>query len=124
MLTGVLLLIGFSLAVSNNSSEYTNTNNPEFFEKPGACIGSYKFKVFQALDSGYALASEIEKDDLLGDMATGITVLFYSANKTPFYDEQIIEIPKGACAKQIGIYRYNTQAAGSKTVPVVQIMKK
>ncbi len=41
-----------------------------------------------------------------------------------YYDDQIIEIPKGKCLRQIGVYKYMTKAEFEKTVPIAKIMDK
>lgn len=121
IITGAILMIGGGYVLSNSSS--VENNNTIYFDTPGECVSSYKFKVFQALEPGYALATEIEKGKYSGnDYASGVTVLFYDPQKRPFYDEQIIKIPKGYCAKQIGTHKYMTNGGTSKTVPIVQIL--
>ena len=38
-----------------------------------------------------------------------------------YYDNERINIPKGKCAKQVGVYNYKTKSGDYKTVPVVII---
>jgi hypothetical protein len=39
-----------------------------------------------------------------------------------YFDDDIVEIPKGKVARQIGIYRYMTKDNMKKTVRMIKIM--
>ena len=93
----------------------------EFFKSPEECLGTYKYEVNQAFEPGYALAEELKQGHTM-DIHTGRIVLFYNPSHKPYYDQQVIKIPKGYCAKHIGIYKYGYKRA--KTAPIVQIMRK
>ena len=71
------------------------------------------------LDDGVALANEIEEYDL----PTGIVVLLINKDGKYYYDDQVIKIPAGKCARQVGVYTYPTKMEIEKTVPIVEIMK-
>ena len=122
IVTGILLFI--LIGIVNSDQDEGSNEDTIWFEHPGECISDYKFEVLQALSPGYALATEFERNNYSDDIATGITVLFYSPDEKPFYDEQIIKVPKGKCARQIGTYRYPTKSGNIKTVPIVQILAK
>ena len=119
MVSGILLLFLISLFAANQSSNDGLT----LFEEEGECVSTNSFQVIQVLDSGAALAIEIEKDYLVST-ATGITVLFLNEGNSSYYDEQIIKVPRGKCVKQIGVFKYNTRMDIEKTVPVVAIREK
>lgn len=119
MVSGILLLFLISLFVANQSSN----DGLRLFEEEGECVSTNSFQVIQVLDSGSALAREIEKD-YFTSTATGITVLFLNEGNSSYYDEQIIKIPRGKCVKQIGVFKYNTRMDIEKTVPVVAIREK
>ena len=89
----------------------------------GDCVGTYKFEIFQVIEKGHALANKMESTRW-GDQATGLIVLFLADENSAYYDDQIIRIPKGKCAIQIGTYRYTTRLEDQKTVPIVKIMDK
>ncbi len=94
--------------------------NITLFDKPGNCVSTSYFKVSQVLDSGMAIATEIDMKyypDYI--MAHGVRVVFVNHEGDHFYDEQIIKIPNGKCARQIGVYKYY-----SRTYPVVDIMNR
>ena len=93
------------------------------FENEGECISENSFEVFQVLDSGDALANEIE-EKYSTSLHTGLVVLFLHENGKSYYDDQIIKIPSGKCVKQIGVYKYPTKDGFEKTVPIVDIRKK
>lgn len=98
----------------------SSSNGVTYFEKPGDCISTNSFKVFQVLDNGVALANEIEGEY---DIPTGIVVLLINEEGNYYYDDQIIKVPTGKCARQVGVYTYPTKMEIEKTVPIVKIMK-
>lgn len=114
------VIVGVFLTFSFLSSQPANSNkNLQLFETPKECVTKKNLRVFQALDDGYALAWEIDKSGF----STHLVVLIHDPENKPFYDDQKIIIPKGKCARQIGIYKYITRNKMEKTVPVVQIME-
>lgn len=76
------------------------------FETEGDCVSSNSFEVFQVLDSGDALAREFERGM---SVATGITILFLNDGNKSYYDDQVIKVPAGKCARQIGVFKYSTR---------------
>ena len=105
----VLLIIGKSYAINDGMT---------YFEKPGKCISTKDFEVMQVVGEGYALARE--KKGYVG----GILVLVTNDNGELYYDDQVIEVPKGKCMRQIGVYEYQTKSENWKTVPIVQLMNE
>lgn len=97
------------------------SNGITLFEKEGECISENSFKVFQVLNSGEALANEVKQGYLI---PTGLTVLFLNEDGQSYYDDQVIKIPLGKCAKQIGIFKYSAKSGMEKTVPIVGIRNK
>lgn len=104
------------------------------FEKDGECFDTDKLVIFQALETGVALAQfgglPDDEDDRVGSKflsnivrnIAGTTVLLLDEkNNKSFYDGEVVSIPKDMCAKQVGTYRYETQDATFITVPVVVI---
>lgn len=101
-------------------SYYSNSNSDySFFEKAGERIDYNAFEVFQVLDNGDALAKGREYGDY--SIATGITVLIIGKEDQSYYDDQIIEIPEGKYARQIGTFKYITNSNMVKTVPIIDI---
>ena len=101
-------------------SYYSNSNSDySFFEKAGERIDYNAFEVFQVLDNGDALAKGREYGDY--SIATGITVLIIGKEDHSYYDDQIIEIPEGKYARQIGTFKYITNSNMVKTVPIIDI---
>lgn len=105
----VLLIIG---------KTYATNDGMTYFDKPGKCISTKDFEVMQVVGEGYALARE--KKGYVG----GILVLVTNDNGELYYDDQIIEVPKGKCMRQIGVYEYQTKSENWKTVPIVQLMNE
>lgn len=117
MITGAALLFGVAYFYNNSSSD----NGITMFEQEGDVISTSSFKVIQVVDGG-ALAME-QMDDMFG-LPTGLVVLFVDETENGYYDSQSITIPKGKCARQVGVYRYVTKESVEKTVPAVAIRKK
>lgn len=94
------------------------------FDKPGDCVDGSYFRVEEVLDEHYAIAREQEyyaSANLY--LNKDLYVLFYSEEENKFYDDLIIKIPKGKCARQIGLYDWKEDIFSSKTIPIVRIMK-
>ena len=120
-LAGVATTFIVLFCIGNLSNQ--DSSPYQFFEQPEECINDYKIEVFQALEPGYALAYP-QKRDYTMDISTLTVVLLYSPDEKPFYDNQVVLIPKGYCARQVGVYKYVTKEQIPKTVPIVQIMEK
>ena len=80
-----------------------------------------EFKVFDVLANGAALA---DGKEVGSNIYCGITVLLLPLKNGCYYDDQIVTVPKGYCARQIGIFTYVTKMEVSKTVPVVKFYPK
>lgn len=121
VVTGVILtfVVLVVIGVAANGGSVAN-NNYVMFEQEGNVISTNSFEVFQVLDSGDALANEIEDYGV----ASGVTVLFLAEDGASYYDDQVIEIPTGKCVRQLGTYKYPTKSGFEKTVPVVGIRNK
>ena len=116
LVSGIVLTILALVIVSY----YSNSNSDySFFEKAGERIDYNAFEVFQVLDNGDALAKGREYGDY--SIATGITVLIIGKEDQSYYDDQIIEIPEGKYARQIGTFKYITNSNMMKTVPIIDI---
>jgi len=121
VVTGVILtfVVVLIIGVAANGGSVAN-NNYVMFEQEGEVISNRPFEVFQVLDSGDALANEIEDYGV----ASGVTVLFLAEDGASYYDDQVIEIPTGKCVRQLGTYKYPTKSGFEKTVPIVGIRNK
>jgi len=121
VVTGVILtfVVVLIIGVAANGGSVAN-NNYVMFEQEGNVISTNSFEVFQVLDSGDALANEIEDYGV----ASGVTVLFLAEDGASYYDDQVIEIPTGKCVRQLGTYKYPTKSGFEKTVPIVGIRNK
>ena len=110
------------LAVGADTSSYGMT----LFDEAGDCLSTKSFEVMQVVDNNHALAHEVEWNEVLRRyIPTDLLVLLTNDNGEYYYDDQIIEIPKGMCMRQIGIYKYQTIKEDIyKTVPIVKLMSK
>ena len=120
MITGAVLMIIIAMLIADNNSSY---NGMTLFEKEGNCISENSFEIFQVLDTGDALANELEPGTSLS-IPTGLTVLFLCEYGQSYYDDQVIKIPSGKCAKQVGVFKYISNAGIEKTIPIVSIRNK
>ena len=118
------MIVGVILTSMFWNNIYSSTNyeyNPygirglKILEQEGKCITRNNLEVFQSLTDGVALAYPV------GDYRT-IVLLIDNSNRL-FYDGEKIKNPKDYCAKQIGVYTYETKAEIQKTVPAVIIEK-
>lgn len=119
-ISGAAALLLVSLIIAGSAA-----NNPTripgltLFEQPGEVMTSPSYEVLQVVQGGNALANA---ESNYGSYF-GMVVLFLANEGVSYYDDQIINIPKGKCVRQVGTYQYQTQV-GYKTVPVVQFYDK
>ena len=112
---GFILGISFSPFTATNGDDYDNPYGIKgltMLEKKGGCITSNNLEIFQNLTSGIALSYPVNNNTL---------VLLIDENGRLFYDGEIVKNPTKKCAKQIGVYQYQTKAEIMKTVPAVII---
>ncbi|WP_297410447.1 hypothetical protein [uncultured Alistipes sp.] len=122
--SGILFLVLVALAVNYSSRNDNGENGIVLFDEPGEILSTQPFEVFQVLDHGAALAREIDKSYASWNATTELMVLLINDEGKYYYDDQIIEIPKGKCLRQVGVYKYMTKAEFEKTVPIAKIMDK
>lgn len=123
---GLLYVVALIIADVNSNPQDAPENGPEniqgltLLEQPADVINSPSFEVLQVIEAGNALANA------KGDYGyyNGMVVLFIADENTYYYDDQIIKVPNGKCARQIGIYQYETEGGYKKTVPAVAICDK
>lgn len=92
-----------------------------YLDEPGECVTELDLKVVQVLESGNAIAKGITS--WLGGIARtsgGAEVLLLRKDGDLYYSGQIVKIPKGYCARQVGVYRQSSYS----TYPVVRIVEK
>jgi hypothetical protein len=117
-ITGFVLTI-LALALIGLSS---SNNGITMFEEPGDYMEASQFEVFQVLEPGVALANTRDESYTMITSFTGPVVLFINDNGKHYYDDEVIEVPRGKRARQVGVYKYSTKM-GYKTVPIVKIME-
>ena len=124
VLTGVVLTLLFAFIFS--ASRAGGDDGTTWFEKPGDVIDVKAFKVFQVLDEDAALVRGQSHNDLnLGvELFKGAVYLLTNEDGKYYYDDEVVRVPEGKVAIQVGIYRYQTKSEFGKTVPIIQIMSK
>ena len=117
MITMLILVVFFGIIVNLSG------NNPysglTLFENDDKCINAKQIQIMQTLEPNMALAHAKSKPNAIYD-ENEVLVLLLGDEKTHYYDDQKINIPKGMCAKQVGTYQYEAEM-GIKTVPAVKI---
>lgn len=116
IITGSILTVVF-LAILGNIYSSVNDSGITIAEKQTAFTIANKFEVFQVLDDG-ALAN-CEERSYSTSYFTGPVVYILSDGQNIFYDDQIVRVPYGQRAVQIGTYRYQTNMGVEKVVPVI-----
>lgn len=120
-LVGVVFTFVVLIGVGVAESSKANDNGVTMFEQPGDCLSVNRFEVMQTIGDNYALAYEQEKF-YNKYIDTDLLVLVTNDNGEFYYDNQIIEVPRGKCMRQVGVYKYQTKSDIWKTVPIVKIM--
>lgn len=132
VLTGIVLTFGFAIisnsmmGSSDNEVIETEANAEEesndgvtLFKTPGDVIEGRSFKVMQVVAKNAALVSGKAEDSSL---YYGTVCLILNDEGKYYYDEEIIKIPNGKVARQVGIYQYPNRDGMMKTVPIIKIM--
>ena len=100
--------------------ENDEDNGITMFKEPGDIINGKSFKVFQVLEQGAALVNGPSDYD----MYLGPVYLLINKDGKYYYDEEIVNVPKGKVVRQMGIFQYLAKNEMYKTVPIVMIMDK
>lgn len=117
IITGVILTIAGLLVIGIAASK----GHPDITlaEQQVPFTTSNRFEVFQVGSDG-ALAN-CEEGKYSQAMFTGPVVYILAEGQNQFYDDQVIDVPSGKQAVQIGTYRYTTRL-GEKVVPVIKFL--
>lgn len=121
-LTGIVLTIIVLFAIGvyiGKKDDIKKDSDFTLSEQPIDFTISDKFEVFQVLEDG-ALAHSQDKKYTGTSIFADPVVYILSNGQNLFYDRQIIEVPEGKNAIQIGTYRYDTKI-GQKVVPVIKV---
>jgi hypothetical protein len=92
--------------VSKNGQRYSGINQK--------CMTKNELIIFQTIKPNIALAE-------FGNYPDKTIVLLINYEGKYYYDGEKIPVPANKCARQIGIYQYETNMGLQKTVPVVEI---
>ena len=122
VLTGIVLTFVFAFIFS--ASRSGNDDGTTWFEKPGDVIEVKAFKVFQVLGEDAALVNGQTHENLDLEIFTGAVYLLTNKDGKYYYDDEVVRVPDGKVARQVGIYQYQTRSNFGKTVPVIKIMNK
>lgn len=104
--------------LKSNEVVANQTDGKTLFDKPGDCISQKNFKVQKVLDSGDAIALEINETIHGHSFTSDLEVLILAQDGGYYYDNQIIKAPQGTCARQIGYYKYK-ECSSTKVIPII-----
>ncbi len=117
VVTGVLLTFLFAFMFSSQKETSVKEDSGlTMFEQPGDVITEKSFKVIQALEQGAALAD--------GEKEYMTTFLLVNDEGKYYYDHEIVKVPSGKVARQVGIFKYTSGGGLDRTVPVVKFVDK
>lgn len=119
VLVGVVLTFLFAVIFTLGHS---NNKGVTWFDQPGEVVNENSFKVFQVLDNHAALVNAKSSEGR--DWYFGAVYLLTNDDNKYYYDDEIVEVPYGKVARQVGIYQYQTKSEREKTVPIIKIMKR
>lgn len=122
VLTGVVLTYLFAFIFFAGRSD--SDDGTTWFEKPGDVIETDAFEVFQVLGEDAALVFGKSRESSSIEVFRGMVYLLTNKDGKYYYDDEVVRVPEGKVARQVGIYRYQTESKFEKTVPIIQIMSK
>lgn len=111
---GILTFV--SLAVLSKVYQNNDTTGITMAEQQIEFTTAKRFEVFQVLEDG--VLANCEENNYSVSLFTGPVVYIVTDGQNLFYDDQIIETPRGKKTIQIGTYRYPTKN-GEKVVPII-----
>lgn len=124
-----IIIMGFIdiLKISSNEPVSNETeivdekdDGVTMFEEPGEIFEEKNFHVFQVVAKNAALVKAMTTElDLFGTVFA-----LYNREGKYYYDDEIIKVPQGKVARQIGVYQYPNRDGMTKTVPIIEIMDK
>lgn len=89
------------------------------FDEPGEIINEKSFKVFQVIAQDAAL---VRGKGSGYKLYVGPVYLLVNDEKKYYYDDEVVNVPKGKVVRQIGIYQYPTRDDRYKTVPIIEFL--
>jgi len=122
VLTGIVLTFAFAFIFS--ASHSGNDDGTTWFEKPGDVIDVDAFEVFQVIGEDAALVHGKSREYSSMEIFSGAVYLLTNEDGKYYYDDEVVRVPDGKVARQVGIYQYQTKSDFGKTVPIIQIMNK
>lgn len=122
VLTGIVLTFVFAFLFS--ASRSGSGDGATWFEKPGDEIEVDAFEVFQVIGEDAALVHGKSREYSSMEIFSGAVYLLTNEDGKYYYDDEVVRVPEGKVARQIGIYQYQTKSDFGKTVPIIQIMNK
>ena len=82
------------------------------------------FEVFQVIGEDAALVHGKSREFSSREFFSDAVYLLTNEDGKFYYDDEVVRVPNGKVARQVGIYQYQTNSNFGKTVPIIQIMNK
>lgn len=103
--------------------------NFTLFDEPGELINIRRFQVFEITPEGHAIThgdiSDKYEFDSDFSLFVGMRVVFMAEEGSYYYNQQILSVPKGKKARQVGIYKERSDYSNDVTIlPVVAFCDK
>ena len=117
-------MLFLSFLTNFSASRSGHDDGTTWFEKPGDIIDIEAFEVFQVLGENVALVHGNSREYSSMEVFTGAVYLLTNEDGKYYYDDEVVKVPDGKVARQVGIYQYQTKSDFGKTVPIIQIMSK
>lgn len=114
-LISIILYIKILIPFINKLAKDYEKDHEIVFPEKGECLTSKNLTVFQSLPGTKAL---VYGEDFPQAM------LLKNNEGIAYYDKMVIKISPKKCARQIGVYRYETKSKEVTTIPIVIIDTK
>ena len=121
VITGIVAFLLFTVILAYTDQKGNKSDNGiTWYEEPGEVFDESAFKIFQVIADDAALVKSSE-----GKMFEIIDKVYLLVNDEGkyYYDNELVKVPKGYQARQMGVYRYPTKSKDIRTVPVIQIIE-
>ena len=102
-------------------SSYNAADNIRLFSTPGRNIKATSFEVVHVLDFGAAVVKVKNGNDSTTNRTNAVLM-----NKQGdfYHDDQIIDVPKGKCVKQIGVFTHDAHSGIVQSIPLLDIYSR
>lgn len=117
-----ILFAAFCLGIIGSNSAVRCSEGLILSEFKGPILRNREFRVFQVqAGNDAALLKVISRDNDVWFDDSDIVLLLYNSSDELHYDGEIIKIPEGKCARQVGVFQYRGKSKKLITVRAIRI---